>query len=147
MARRTHLGPAPLLAAAISVIALLVLAACGSSASGTTGGNTPASSPSVATTTPVKGNAVTISNFTFTPANLTVAVGTKVTWTNQDSAPHTVTSTDGPSLGAGVTKTFDSGDLGQGGTFSFTFDKAGTYYYECTIHATMASMHAVVVAK
>ena len=88
-----------------------------------------------------------IQNFTFAPQTLTVKAGTKVTWTNHDSTPHTVTSTNGPSTSASPTGLFDSGQLASGATFSFTFTKAGTYYYECTIHASMASMHAMVVVK
>ena len=96
---------------------------------------------------PATGNAVTIQNFAFAPQTLTVKAGTKVTWTNNDSAPHTVTSTDGPSTSASTTSQFDSGQMGSGDSFSFTFTKAGTYYYECTIHASMASMHAKVVVQ
>jgi plastocyanin len=148
MTRRRHLGPGPVLVAAIGVAALLVLAACGSSASGggLYGGGTKSTPPSAAA--PVgSGNAVTIANFAFSPAKLTVKAGTKVTWTNQDSTTHNVASTNGPGLNAGVTKTFSSGNMGQAATFSFTFTKPGTYYYECTIHATMPSMHAVVIVK
>ena len=67
---------------------------------------------------PVEGAAVTISGFAFAPASLEVAVGTTVTWTNEDGTQHTVTAGDG---------SFDSGALGQGDTFSQTFDTAGTF--------------------
>ena len=73
--------------------------------------------------------------------------GTTVTWTNNDGAPHSVAATDGPSTGAKTTGLFDSGNLGSGQTFSFTFDKAGTYYYDCTLHAAQASMHGTVVVQ
>ena len=75
-------------------------------------------------------NAVTIDNFAFSPANITVKKGTTVTWTNKDSATHTVTSTSGPA-------SFDSGNLPNGKTYSFTFNTAGTYQYHCTIHSGM----------
>jgi len=73
---------------------------------------------------------VTIANFAFAPATLTVKVGTTVTWTNQDSAAHTVTSDTG---------IFDSGNLPQGKSFSYTFAAAGTYPYHCTYHAMMTA--------
>lgn len=74
--------------------------------------------------------AVTIDNFAFAPALTVVALGTKVTWTNKDEEPHTVTSAD-----AG--KTFTSEALDTGDKFSFTFDKPGTYKYFCSIHPHM----------
>jgi plastocyanin len=80
------------------------------------------------TSTPV--NNVAIDNFAFSPASITVKKGTTVTWTNKDSAAHTVTENDdqkGP----------DSGDLAQGKTYSFTFDTVGTFKYHCTIHPDM----------
>jgi plastocyanin len=74
-------------------------------------------------------NIVAIQNFAFSPATITVKVGTKVTWTNKDSAAHTVTgdSNDGPA----------SGTLAQGASYSFTFSKAGTFSYACSIHPNM----------
>ena len=138
------------LIAVLSVLAVFVLAACGSQANSEGvyggGGSSPAPSPAGGTGGS-SGKQVTISNFAFSPEKLTVEAGTTVTWTNQDGAPHNVTSTDGPGVDAATTSTFDSGSLSQGDTFSFTFDKPGTYYYECTIHASMASMHAQVIVK
>jgi plastocyanin len=86
---------------------------------------------------------VNIEDKTFTPAEIVVAAGDTVTWTVTKSIdePHTVTS--GESGGADVGKEFDSG-IGtsstlkdNGGTFSWTFEKAGTYAYFCQIHADM----------
>ena len=51
------------------------------------------------------------------------------------------------STSAATTSLFDSGTLNQGGSFSFTFAKAGTYFYECTIHKSLPAMHARVVVK
>jgi plastocyanin len=77
----------------------------------------------------VNQNTVSISNYEFTPASITVKAGTKVTWTNQDSVEHTVTGdgSDGP----------QSGSLAKGDSYSFTFDKAGTYAYHCQMHPYM----------
>ena len=84
--------------------------------------------PSPAPAPAASGNAVSISNFAFSPASITVPAGTKVTWTNNDSAPHTVTSN---------TDAFESGSLSRGGTFSFTFAQKGTYEYFCSFHSSM----------
>lgn len=71
---------------------------------------------------------VKIDNFSFGPVSLTVAPGTKVTWTNRDDIPHTVVADD---------KTFKSKTLDTDETFSYTFDKPGTYPYFCSIHPHM----------
>jgi len=73
---------------------------------------------------------VKIDNFSFGPAALTAPVGTTVTWTNRDDIPHTVVSTDDP-------KVFKSKVLDTDEKFSFTFAKAGTYPYFCSIHPKM----------
>ena len=72
---------------------------------------------------------VSIENFSFVPAQITVRAGTKVTWVNNDSASHTVTANNGA---------FDSGTLQQGEKFSRTFTKAGKKFaYHCEIHPQM----------
>ena len=71
---------------------------------------------------------VKIDNFSFGPAELTVPVGTTVTWTNRDDIPHTVVSTEG----AFKSKVLDTDEK-----FSFTFSKAGSYPYFCSIHPKM----------
>lgn len=75
-------------------------------------------------------DAVSIIDFAFEPAELTVAMGTTVTWTNDDDVTHTVTADDGA---------FDSGNLPSGETFSHTFDEAGTFPYHCEIHPGMTA--------
>lgn len=69
---------------------------------------------------------VVIRNTEFAPKSLRVAVGETVTWTNLDGLQHTVTSDEG---------LFDSGLLGEGDSWSWTFDAPGTYTYHCTPHA------------
>ena len=81
--------------------------------------------------------AVKIDNFSFGPGTVTVAVGTTVTWTNQDDIPHTVVSTDDP-------KAFRSKVLDTDEKFSYTFTKAGTFAYFCSIHPKMTG---IVVVK
>jgi plastocyanin len=73
---------------------------------------------------------VKIDNFSFGPATVTVPVGTTITWVNRDDIPHTVVSSDDP-------KTFKSKVLDTDEKFSFTFGKAGTYPYFCSIHPKM----------
>jgi plastocyanin len=90
------------------------------------------SASSAAAAVPVAGNAVAIKNFAFSPAKLTVKVGTKVTWTNEDSDAHTVTS-----MGSGGP--LQSSALNSGQSFTFTFIKAGTFAYLCTIHPFMTA--------
>lgn len=98
------------------------------------GGNTPTPTaaiitPSITSTNAASSTAsVDISNFAFSPAELTVAKGTAVTWTNKDSAPHTVTSTS---------NAFDSGTLQNTASWTFTFNNPGTYDYQCSIHTSM----------
>src|ERR1035438_10675894 len=73
---------------------------------------------------------VTIDNFTFQPAALTVKVGTTVTWTNHDDIPHTIVS-----AGKFRSKTLDTDN-----SFSFTFTAAGDYKYFCSLHPHMTGM-------
>jgi plastocyanin len=129
--------------ASLLVIALFV-AACGASAASPAATSAPTSAPSTAPAQSEAapstgggggGNAVTIQNFAFNPSTIEVAVGTTVTWTNQDTAGHTVTADDG---------SFDSRTLATGATFQQTFSTAGTFTYHCTIHS---SMKATVTVK
>ena len=71
------------------------------------------------------GNAVTIQDFAFKPADLSVKVGTTVTWTNKDSAGHSVKWDDG---------TTPSSPLATSQSYPRTFDMAGTFTYICGIH-------------
>ena len=80
--------------------------------------------------------AVTISGFAFAPARITVPVGGRVTWTNQDDIPHTVTSAATPRL-------FGSEALDTGEHFVRVFDKPGTYRYYCALHPHMQGVVVV----
>jgi amicyanin len=73
-------------------------------------------------------NVVTIDNFTFTPPELTVAVGTTVKWVNHDDIPHLVVNKD---------KVFRSKALDTDDSYSFTFTSAGTFDYFCGLHPHM----------
>lgn len=113
----------------LAFAAMIVLAACG----GSTGGG---STPTPAATSSGPAMAVSITNsgtFAFSPATITIKVGTTVTWTNTTGAPHTVTSDDGTTFDSGINTPIAA----NGGTFSFTFTKAGTFTYHCQIHPFM----------
>jgi plastocyanin len=82
-------------------------------------------------------NEVFIDNFSFSPASITISVGTKLTWTNKDDVPHNVVSND---------RSFSSKALDTDDKFSFTFDKVGSYDYYCGIHPRMTAK-VIVQAK
>jgi plastocyanin len=82
--------------------------------------------PSVAQT--AEPTRIVVKNFMFQPMSLTVKAGSTVTWTNMDEEPHTVVSSSG---------LFRSSALDTKDSFSFKFDKAGTYSFVCSIHPQM----------
>jgi plastocyanin len=144
---RTHLLSA--------VLAVVALAGCSSPPSATApsatfqtvGGGIPGmsgmppmsappagtSAPATGSAAPVAGEAVSIDNFAFVPATLTVPAGSTVTWTNHDEEPHTVAASDG---------SFHSPGMGSQGTYSHAFPTAGRFDYVCSIHPFM---HGTVV--
>ena len=81
---------------------------------------------------------VTIDNFSFMPAPITVPVGTTITWINRDDVPHTIVADD---------QQFKSKALDTDEKFSHTFDKPGTYSYFCSIHPKMVAKVVVESAK
>jgi plastocyanin len=112
----------------------LVFAGCGGGSSSSASTNsTPSSSQA---SSDAGSNAVTISNFKFAPASITVKHGARVTVTNQDSAAHTATADDGHS--------FDTGTLAQGASQTISVSKPGSYPYHCSIHPFM---HGTLVVK
>jgi plastocyanin len=87
---------------------------------------------------PTATDSVIIKDLAFSPQNITVKKGTKVTWTNQDSTSHTVTETDGKNGPSSST-------LSNGQSYSFTFNETGTFAYHCSIHNEMTG--TVVVTE
>lgn len=139
----------PLLIAALVALSL-GLAACGSSGSDSTSSeaeSTTATSEESTTETEstesepapsgaaAKSEKVDIVEFTYQPDPVVVQVGGKVTWQNQDTAPHTATADDG---------SFDTGVIEKGKLGSETFKEAGTFTYFCEIHPTMHGTVEVV---
>jgi len=97
----------------------------------------PQSLPSTAIVSVPVGSAVPgceETNECYLPYEVTISTGSSVSWINDDSAAHTVTS---GTVTAGVTGVFDSGLFMSGGTFEFTFDESGTYDYFCMVHPWM----------
>jgi plastocyanin len=115
-----------------TVLALLAAAAIGALLAGCGGGDDGSATAKSAGSPPKSASgsdAVRIDNFAFSPATLTVAHGTQVTITNDDSTAHTATADDGNS--------FDTGDVESGSSKAFTVSKPGTYAYHCSIHPFM----------
>jgi plastocyanin len=71
---------------------------------------------------------IVIKDFMFMPMSLTIKAGSTVTWTNKDDEPHTVVSDTG---------LFRSGAVDTDETFTFKFEKPGTYHFTCSIHPRM----------
>ncbi|VVB96372.1 Cupredoxin-like domain protein [uncultured archaeon] len=123
------------------IIGLLVMAilisGCVSTPTTTPTATMTATPTAVMTTTPATTGStasVDIKNFMFTPGTLNITSGTTVTWTNDDTVAHTVTS---------VTGVFDSGSINPGATYSYTFNQTGSFEYGCTIHPSIP--HGTVI--
>ena len=80
---------------------------------------------------------VTITEYMYEPATLTVTVGSTVTWVNHDEVPHTIVESS-------TEKSFHSAALDTDETYSYTFTKAGTYHYYCNLHPKMVG--TIIVA-
>lgn len=78
-------------------------------------------------------NEIFISGMAFSPASKTISAGTTIKWINKDNVTHTVTS----GVPGSPSGTFDSGNFGQNGEFSYKFDTVGTFKYFCNIHQSM----------
>ena len=99
----------------------------------------PATAPRAAPKARAAGSqAVPIKDFAFKPATVTVNVGDTVTWTNEDSAAHTATASDG---------SFDTGNLSKGASGSHKFSQAGSFAYICSIHPNMKGTVVVKAAS
>jgi plastocyanin len=126
---------------------VLVLLAFGLAACGDSGDDSTEGSDTAATTSESNGSApapsgeaarsekVKIVEFVYGPDPVTVQVGGKVIWQNEDTAPHTATADDG---------SFDTGTIERGKIRSETFKQAGTFTYFCEIHPTMHGTVEVV---
>ena len=109
-----------------------VVAVAGGVAAGCGGGDddpaTPAAAMAEGGASGASTNRVAIADFAFDPETVTVDAGTKLTWTNDDEAPHTATADDG---------SFDTGTLKLDDTGAVAIDQPGTYSYYCRFHPFM----------
>lgn len=137
------MNPRTLLAPVLLAIAF-GLSACGGGDDGDTSTVTqpasetssePSSSAPAPSGESARAEKVEIVDFAYDPDPVIVQIGGKVTWLNQDSAPHTATAEDG---------SFDTGTLEEGKLKSETFKQAGTYDYICEIHPDMHGTVEVV---
>jgi plastocyanin len=104
------------------------VAGCGSDKTKDSGGASTTDAPATTPAAAEGGTAnVAIQNNRFAPDKITVKVGQKIHWTNNDGYVHNVTATKG--------ETFQSDSIDGGGTFDYTPEKAGTIDYVCTIHS------------
>lgn len=125
------------LARLLTIAGVTIAAACGGNSTPTEtgfgGGDPPASGSLVK---------VTIQDFSFTPAAVTIKAGTTVQWTNNGPSAHTTTSNTGVWDSRMLNPPGGGGGYGGGGsageTFKFTFAQAGTYPYHCTNHPPSA---------
>jgi plastocyanin len=112
-----------------------LLPAAPATASSTSPDTRPTPSPTTNQVTEPATLEVSTAGRAFTPATLEIAVGDTVTWINNDDTEHTATAFDG---------TFDSGELTEGASFSFTFDTPGQFDYRCLFHS---EMQGTIVAR
>ena len=129
---RTHLSAAAL--AAFLAVSLVVVG-CSSNSSNPYGSSPTSPAPAINQGN-IPDNTVQMSGMVFTPATLTVAVGTTVTWMNNDGVAHTSTSDSG---------VWDTGNIPAGSSKTTTFGTKGTFPYNCTYHASMGMRGTVVV--
>ena len=104
-----------------AIISLLLIISCSKSSSSNDGINPPPGGGS--------DNTINIGAANFSPATLTVKIGTTVTWKNNDNVAHTATSDNGT--------TFNTGDIAAGASKTYTTNLAGTFPYHCTYHPGM----------
>ncbi|CAN5662228.1 hypothetical protein BH10ACT2_BH10ACT2_27320 [soil metagenome] len=119
-------------ALALSLAALPLIGACGSDTDGGGGGGTAVSQPSDSAS--VSDASVSIADFMFTDAEVHLAVGGSVTWTNDDNQPHTATSSGN----------FDAGAIDPSKSSTVEFSTAGTFTYVCSFHPFM---HGTIVVE
>ena len=123
-----------LIAVLIIIVAMtcILVAGCATNTNVTTSPNPTVASTVATQSSPSLSNAtytITIKNFTFQPSSLTIKRGTTVTWLNEDSVAHTVTSDDG--------KFPSSGNLNKAETYQFQFNSPGSFDYHCSPHPFM----------
>ena len=107
------------------ILVLVTLAAVTVMVAGCTSSSNPSSGPVTSTASQ---NTVAIKDYAFSPSTLTIQKGANVTWRNDDSVEHQVTSDS---------QAFTSPLFGTGGTYTYQFNTTGTFPYHCSIHSYM----------
>lgn len=110
---------------------ILLVAGCSNSNS-----TSPYSYGNGGTNSSTNATTVTMPNLTFSPASLTIARHTTVTWYNNSGIAHTSTSDNG---------LWDTGNIPAGASKTTTFDSVGTFHYRCTYHAAMGMVGTIIV--
>ena len=113
----------------LAVSSALVVTGCGSGDDASDSGSTPGTSPAGEPAATGDGVRVSMKGIAYVPESVTVKVGQKITWVNDEGVDHNVVANSGAD--------FKSELFGQDGTFEYTPDKAGTIKYECTVHPGM----------
>lgn len=129
-------------AVTVALSSLMLLSACGKDENTKVTTNTAPATSGNAANSNADGKApanaetkeITIENYAYSPAQITIAAGTKITWTNKDKIAHTATGDD---------KSFDSGLLKTNASFSKVFSAPGTFAYHCTPHPNMKAQIVV----
>ena len=130
----------------VGIASAIIAAACGGSSPTSYGSGNPPPPPPPPPPSGGGSASVTIADFSYAPASLSVKVGTTVRWSNTGSTAHTVNPDGG---------TFTSGNLAgsapdpyggttPGQTFQFTFNTAGTYAYHCAYHSALYNMKGTI---
>jgi plastocyanin len=107
------------------ILVLVALAVAAVMAAGCTSSSNPSPGPVTSTASQ---NTVAIKDYAFSPSPLTILKGANVTWRNDDSVQHQITSDS---------QAFSSPLLGTGGTYTYQFNTTGTFPYHCSIHTYM----------
>lgn len=107
----------------------IAISACGADDGGSGAGSSPSTAPAGESAATGDGVRISMKGIAFVPKSVTVKVGQKITWVNDEGVEHNVVADSGAE--------FKSELFGQDGTFEYTPDKAGTIKYECTIHPGM----------
>lgn len=125
----------------LTFMLITTMAVAGCSSSTTDSGTTDENNDNNGTNNPPAAADVTMEGLLFVPGDLTVEVGSTVTWRNESSVIHTVTSgTDGTHDGL-----FDSGNMSANEEFSYTFTEEGSYPYYCIPHVNQGMTGTITV--
>jgi len=111
----------------LSLTCAVILGGCGLNAGTPSNTAAPVANTPATQAASMETDTITIHDFAFDPATVTVKKGATVTWTNDDPVPHEIKS-----------ETFNSGVLNKGQSYSFTFSDTGTFTYTCAIHPSMS---------